>query len=59
MAGTCIMAGICTFPYPSPYPTEHVGDFPYPYVYPVNAGILRQNGTGSDNTHEDKFICHL
>jgi len=42
MAGTCIMAGICT----SPYPTEKVGDFPYSYPYPVNAGILRQNGNG-------------
>ena len=44
MAGTGIMAGICTFPYPSPYPTEKVGDPPYPY--PVNAGIPRQNGDG-------------
>ena len=44
MAGTGIMAGICTSPYPSPYPTEKVGDFPYPYPYPVNAGISRQNG---------------
>ena len=40
MAGT----GICTSPYPSPYPTEKVGDSPYPY--PVNAGIPRQNGDG-------------
>ena len=32
MAGTGIMAGICTSP--------------YPYPYPVNAGILRQNGDG-------------
>jgi len=48
MAGTCIMTGICTFPYPSPYPTEKVGDspYPYPYPYPVNAGIPRQNGDG-------------
>jgi len=38
------MAGICTSPYPSPYPTEKVGDFPYPY--PVNEGIPRQNGDG-------------
>jgi len=42
MAGTGIMAGICT----SPYPTEKVGDSPYPYSYPVNAGISRQNGDG-------------
>jgi len=42
MAGTGIMAGICT----SPYPTEKVGDSPYPYPYPVNAGIPRQNGDG-------------
>jgi len=40
------MAGICTSPYPSPYPTEKVGDSPYPYPYPVNAGISRQNGDG-------------
>ena len=40
MAGTCIMAGICT----PPYPTEKVGDSPY--SYPVNAGIPRQNGDG-------------
>ena len=42
MAGTGIMAGICTSTYPSPYPTEKVGYSPYPY--PVNAGIPRQNG---------------
>ena len=46
MAGTGIMAGICTSPYPSPYPIEKVGDSPYPYPYPVNAGIPRQNGDG-------------
>jgi len=46
MTGTGIMAGICTSPYPSPYPTEKVGDSPYPYPYPVNAGIPRQNGDG-------------
>jgi len=42
------MAGICTSPYPSSYPTEKVGDspYPYPYSYPVNAGIPRQNGDG-------------
>jgi len=39
MAGTSIMAGICT----SPYPIEKVGNSPYPYSYPVNAGIFRQN----------------
>jgi len=36
------MAGICTSPYPSPYPIEKVGDSPYP----VNAGIPRQNEDG-------------
>ena len=46
MAGTGIMAGICTSPYPSPYPTEKVGDSPYPYPYPVNAGIPHQNRDG-------------
>jgi len=45
MAGTGIMAGICTSPYP------------YPYL--VNVEIPRQNGTGSGNTHRDMFICHL
>ena len=40
MAGTGIMAEICT----SPSPTEKVGDSPYPYPYPVNAEIPRQNG---------------
>ena len=39
------MAGICTSPYPSPYPIEKVGD-PYPYLYPVNAEIPHQNGDG-------------
>jgi len=38
------MAGICTSPYPSPYPIEKVGDSPYPY--PVNAGIPVKTGTG-------------
>ena len=38
------MAGICTSPYPSPYPIEKVGDYPNPY--PINAGIPRQNGDG-------------
>jgi len=46
MAGTGIMVGICTSPYPSPYPIEKVGDSPYPYPYPVNARIPRQNGNG-------------
>jgi len=48
MAGTNIVAGICTSPYPSPYPTEKVWDspYPYPYPYPVNAGIPRQNEKG-------------
>ena len=42
MAGTGIMAGICT----SPYPIEKVRNFPYPYPYPVNAGIPRQTRDG-------------
>ena len=46
MAGTGIMTGISTSPYPPPYPIQKVGDSPYPYPYPVNAGILRQNGDG-------------
>ena len=40
------MVGICSSPYPSPFPTEKIGDSPYPYPYPVNAGIPRQNGNG-------------
>ena len=42
------MAGICTSPYPSPYPIEKVRDspYPYPYPYPINAGIPRPNGDG-------------
>jgi len=44
MAWMGIMAGICTSPSPSSYPIEKIRDFPYPYSYPINAGILRQNG---------------
>jgi len=40
------MAGICTSPYPSPYPIEKIGGSPSSYPYPVNAGISRQNGDG-------------
>jgi len=32
------MTGICTSPYPSPYPIEKVGDFWYTYPYSINAG---------------------
>ena len=48
MAGTGIMAGICTSSSTSPSPIEKIGDspYPYPYPYPVNAGIPRQNGDG-------------
>ena len=55
MAGTGIMTGICT----SPYPTEKVGNFPYPYPYPVNGGFSVKTETGSNNTHRDEFICHI
>jgi len=55
MAGTGIVAGICTSP--SSYPIEKVRDSPYPY--PVNAGISLKTETGSGNTHRDGFICHL
>jgi len=44
--GTGIMVGMCTSPYPSPYPIEKVGDSPYPYPYLVNARIPRQNEDG-------------
>ena len=48
MAGTGIMAGICTSSSssPSPYPIEKIEDSPYPYPYPINAGFPRQNGDG-------------
>ena len=32
------MAGICTSPYPSPYPTEKVGDSPIPIPIPSLCG---------------------
>ena len=57
MAGTGIMAGICTSPYPSPYPIEKVGDSPYPY--PVNVEIPRQNGDEFEQYPRDGCICHL
>jgi len=57
MARTDIMAGICTSPYSSPYPTEKVGNSPYPY--PVNAEIPVKTRTGSGNNQRDGFICHL
>jgi len=44
MAGTDIMAGICTSSYP--YPIGKVGDSLYPYPYPINVRIPRQNGDG-------------
>jgi len=55
MTGTCIMVGICTFP----YPIEKIGDSPYPYPYLVNAGILHQNGDEFGQYLRDEFICHL
>ena len=57
MAGTGIMVGICTSPYPSPYSIEKVGDSPY--SYPVNAGISRQTEDGFGQYLRDGFICHL
>jgi len=61
MAGTGIMMGICTSSYPCPYPIEKVTDSPcpYPYPFPVNAGFSVKTGTGLNNTHKDRFICHL
>jgi len=56
MVGTSIMVGY-VHPHThlhtqlKKYPIEKVGDFPYSYLYPVNAGISRQNG--------NEFICHL
>ena len=57
MAGTCIMTGICTSPYPSPYPTEKVGDS-HTHTQSMR-GFPVKTGTGSDNTYGDGFICHL
>ena len=51
MAGTGIMTSIYSSTSPSSYPIEKNGDSLYPY--PVNTG------TGSDNTHEDRFIYHI
>jgi len=59
MAGTGIMAGICTSTYPSPYPIQKVGDSPYPYPYPVNVRIPCQNGDGFGQYPRGRFICHL
>jgi len=60
MAGTDIMAGICTSPYSSPYPIEKVGNSPYPYSYPGNAGISRQNGNGfGQNLRERVYLLSL
>ena len=55
MAGTGIMAGIYSSPSPSPYPIEKIGDS----LYQSMRGFPVKTGTGSDNTHGDKFICHL
>jgi len=55
MTGTTSMTRICT----SSYPIEKVGDSSYPYPYPVNAGILRQNGDGFGQYLRCKFICRL
>ena len=51
MAGTGIMAGICT----SPYPIEKSG---IPHTQSI-WGFPVKTGTGSGNTHGDGFICHL
>jgi len=49
------MARICTSPYPSPYPTEKVRDFPYPYPYPVNTRISHQNENGFEQYPQERI----
>jgi len=56
MAGTGIMAGICTSLYPSSYTIVKVGDFPYPYS--VNEGISCQNRDRFGQYPRNGFICH-
>jgi len=57
MAGTSIMAGICTsHPHTQ---LKKIGDSSYPYPYPVNVGISHQNGDGFGQYPRNGFICHL
>ena len=59
MAETGIMVGICTSPYPSPHPIEKVG-IPHTHTHTQSMrGFPVKMGTGSDNTHGNRFICHL
>jgi len=53
------MVGICTSSYPSPYPIKKSG-IPHTHTHTQSMrGFSVKTGTGSDNTHGDKFICHL
>jgi len=49
------MTGICTSLYPSPYPIEKDGDSPYP----VNAGILHQNGDEFGQYPQEVYLPSL
>jgi len=57
MAGTSIIAGICTSPSSSLYPIEKSG-IPHTHTQSMR-GFTVKTRTGSDNTHGDGFICHL
>ena len=56
MVGMGIMVEICTSTYPSPYPIEKVG--PHTHTWSMR-GFPVKTRTGSGNTHENEFICHL
>ena len=52
------MAGICTSPYSFLYPIKKVGDSHIHILSQCGDSIVKTK-TGSENTHEDGFICHL
>ena len=57
MAGTGIMAGICTSP--SPYPTEKSG-ISHTHTHTQSMrGFPVKTETSLGNTHGGGFICHL
>ena len=63
MAGTGIMAGICTSPYPSPYPTKKSRGFSIPILIPSQCGDspskreqVRAIPTGTDLFAISKYI---
>jgi len=59
MAGTGIMAGICTS-HPHPHTQLKKSGIPHTHTHTKSMqGFSVKTGTGSGNTHEDEFICHL